>query len=1090
MSDFDPLYVWLGIPPEEQPPDHYRLLGIKRFEIDLEVIAHAADRQMAHVKTFQSGKHGADSQKILNLLSAARKCLLNADQKRTYDDSLQQSMVVAPPATPPMAIPLPPSAMPFGQPGPFPGQYPMAIPASYPPMPVAAADPMFAPPAMARPPAGPMIQSPTVTLTPHRKPASGIPPMALWGGIAAAGVMLGLIGVLLWNASSPEVAVQPSPDPKVIENPAIATPVSPKPVKERDPNAKPKPSDADPKKQPAKTDSPVEVPVVAGPTISVLSQIGDHPLIAGGISPGEWKKDGGKLRGVNSGVLFPVEPPDDYLLDIAIDRIDANAHLIVGFPVADSTACVVLNWHFEGQHISGFHQIDGVDSNRWPDSYRQQVFFDNKTARVRITVRGNAVKLLVDETKVIDWRGDPARLSANPHWVAPGERSFYLGLGGGAAEFSSITMTPYKPSPKSPRPEARFALNAPKLLAPPTADELKELVKTAQGEFAGEIAAAKTSPALQLLAKNIRAAALKEETPRRRFAFNALASQLALKGLDASLSCEIVDDMSKTFDVDALELNVQGIEQAFGQVDDKTPIADLRRLAAAVSLQLDRAIAADRYDVAGRVGKVCTQLARHDKFGELRDFAAKRAADLDWASTLHQEYRKGDDTSAGKLAQGRYECFVRGDWPKGLKRLAEGSDGPLAMVARLELNPGLASTRDIGDAWWQLSKTAAAPWDAEYKRQARYWYEKTPRLLSVDELKQRIDGVDHVPDNRFAPGLVGAYYTGDQFGLFRMARIDQRIATYWRTGNPDASIAADNFTAVWTGTIRAPVPGKYYLAVNSDDGSRVDLDGKILWDQFGAGAGERGVQVDLTGEPQRLVIYFHDLIVYANCTLRWRRADEQVDQIVDAHYLKHDPAFAKQMHATDVLGDYPDTTRVRSAPEGGLLCLFEDQKEIRKALTEDAGQLFLEKNDRYSGEASLRLIGVQRWGIDSFQIRVSIREKPGPGEYRYLRFAWKKFGGQRFGLQLHGTSPQLEDWRRYHLGPEEKTFGSWPGLSIRLAEEIPKEWTVVTRDLFADFGEFDIRGMALTNFDGQAGLFDHIYLARDKEDFARLGSER
>ena len=29
---FDPYYRWLGIPPEEQPPDHYRLLGVKVFE--------------------------------------------------------------------------------------------------------------------------------------------------------------------------------------------------------------------------------------------------------------------------------------------------------------------------------------------------------------------------------------------------------------------------------------------------------------------------------------------------------------------------------------------------------------------------------------------------------------------------------------------------------------------------------------------------------------------------------------------------------------------------------------------------------------------------------------------------------------------------------------------------------------------------------------------------------------------------------------------------------------------------------------------------------------------------------------------------
>ena len=59
---FNGYHVWLGIPPQEQPPNHYRLLGIAVFESDMDVIDHAADRQMAHVRTFQSGRHGPLSQ--------------------------------------------------------------------------------------------------------------------------------------------------------------------------------------------------------------------------------------------------------------------------------------------------------------------------------------------------------------------------------------------------------------------------------------------------------------------------------------------------------------------------------------------------------------------------------------------------------------------------------------------------------------------------------------------------------------------------------------------------------------------------------------------------------------------------------------------------------------------------------------------------------------------------------------------------------------------------------------------------------------------------------------------------------------------
>ncbi|MBN2294844.1 MAG: hypothetical protein JXM70_20615 [Pirellulales bacterium] len=92
MSNFDPYHQWLGIPPAEQPPDHYRLLGIRLFEDDLSVIENAADRQMTHLKTFQAGPHSADSQRLLNEVAAARVCLLNQEKRGDYDQQLHEAL--------------------------------------------------------------------------------------------------------------------------------------------------------------------------------------------------------------------------------------------------------------------------------------------------------------------------------------------------------------------------------------------------------------------------------------------------------------------------------------------------------------------------------------------------------------------------------------------------------------------------------------------------------------------------------------------------------------------------------------------------------------------------------------------------------------------------------------------------------------------------------------------------------------------------------------------------------------------------------------------------------------------------------------
>jgi hypothetical protein len=96
-DDFDPYRVWLGIPKSEQPPNHYRLLGIVQFEDDPQVILEGADRQVSHLKTKQTGQRVALSQKLLQQVAAAAGCLLDADAKAKYDAELRKSLKASEP---------------------------------------------------------------------------------------------------------------------------------------------------------------------------------------------------------------------------------------------------------------------------------------------------------------------------------------------------------------------------------------------------------------------------------------------------------------------------------------------------------------------------------------------------------------------------------------------------------------------------------------------------------------------------------------------------------------------------------------------------------------------------------------------------------------------------------------------------------------------------------------------------------------------------------------------------------------------------------------------------------------------------------
>jgi hypothetical protein len=85
---FDAYYKWLGIPPKDQPPNHYRLLGLELFESDVEVIEAAANRQMAYLRQCATGEHAAAAQRLLDELSAAQTCLLDSKTRADYNRNL------------------------------------------------------------------------------------------------------------------------------------------------------------------------------------------------------------------------------------------------------------------------------------------------------------------------------------------------------------------------------------------------------------------------------------------------------------------------------------------------------------------------------------------------------------------------------------------------------------------------------------------------------------------------------------------------------------------------------------------------------------------------------------------------------------------------------------------------------------------------------------------------------------------------------------------------------------------------------------------------------------------------------------------
>lgn len=159
--------------------------------------------------------------------------------------------------------------------------------------------------------------------------------------------------------------------------------------------------------------------------------------------------------------------------------------------------------------------------------------------------------------------------------------------------------------------------------------------------------------------------------------------------------------------------------------------------------------------------------------------------------------------------------------------------------------------------------------------------------------------------------------------------------------------------------------------------------------------------------------------------------------------------------------------------------LLDDNQSLAAALNEGTGTAEFITSDKYSGEASLRITPPQRFSprIQGWEFR--IREKPAVGEYRYIRFAWKspQASGAMLEFADNGHWPPADQpLRRYFAG---KNLTGWQAVGI--APRPSADWTVMTRDLWQDFGDFTLTGIATTAIAGPA-LFDRIELLRGLDE--------
>ena len=166
-----------------------------------------------------------------------------------------------------------------------------------------------------------------------------------------------------------------------------------------------------------------------------------------------------------------------------------------------------------------------------------------------------------------------------------------------------------------------------------------------------------------------------------------------------------------------------------------------------------------------------------------------------------------------------------------------------------------------------------------------------------------------------------------------------------------------------------------------------------------------------------------------------------------------------------------------------VLVLFDEEAPFLATLTKGAAKVRFERADAHRGSLAVAVTPREKFAEQIADWKLPIREKPQPGEYRYLRYAWKKIGGGGAMLEVarEGKWPPAKanpaPGGRYVAGPNETGMDA-----IVVGKAAPKDWTVVTIDLWKDLGNCHVTGLSLMASGSGETLFDALLLAGSISD--------
>ncbi len=259
------------------------------------------------------------------------------------------------------------------------------------------------------------------------------------------------------------------------------------------------------------------------------------------------------------------------------------------------------------------------------------------------------------------------------------------------------------------------------------------------------------------------------------------ARDIAARSGDAMLAFDVIDALAAVFDVKSTEMKEQALETARRSAREEE---DLESIAEACMRLARDAFALDDYDRAKKFLRTGQTAAR--KVTDTSHTSRFRIA-LRQVARVQRSYRDARraidrleaDASLpdANLEAGRFYCFVKGAWRRGLRLLSHGVDERLAEVAKKELaalerQPAIDDLPRLADLWFEAARGLDRAEAEQARARAGRWLVQHAFHLSGVERRRVVSRIEELaeavaplslgdPDPSRPSGLVAVRFEGD-----------------------------------------------------------------------------------------------------------------------------------------------------------------------------------------------------------------------------------------------------------------------------------------------------------------------------------------